>query len=176
MNPQRKIILRAVEPVDADFMYEVENDDACWRYSDTVAPLSRKILRDYALNYSADPFSARQLRLIISEKEPNVGRQLGVADLYEIDPIHRRACVGIYLLPSFRNEGIASEALKILEDYAFRMLNLRLLAAKVEGFNTTSLALFKRCGFVVAAVVPEWFSYAVNKISDLIILTKRSDV
>ena len=49
MLASARLILRAVEPIDADFMFEVENDPLAWRYSDTVAPLSRRQLRDYAL-------------------------------------------------------------------------------------------------------------------------------
>ena len=66
MLHSQRLHLRALEPSDADFMYEVENDAQAWRYSDTIAPLSRKILRDYALTYDADPFTAGQLRLIIT--------------------------------------------------------------------------------------------------------------
>lgn len=173
MTQSRSIFLRAVEPSDADFMYEVENDSSSWKYGDTVAPLSRNILRDYALKYDADPFSARQLRLIIAEKSPVAGRELGIVDLYEINPVHRRAFIGIYVLPSFRNEGIASQALIMMENYARKILNLRLLAAKVESVNSISLALFKHCGYKVTAVIPEWFSYADSPLSDLSILTKK---
>ncbi len=173
MTKTSNIILRAVEPTDADFMYEVENDTACWRYGDTIAPLSRHILRDYALNYNADPFSAHQLRLIIVGETQFEGQQLGIIDLYDIDMIHRRAFVGVYILPSFRNLGIATEALQDIASYAFRVLNLRMLAAKVESSNSVSLALFKQNGFKEVAIVPEWFLYADSKPSDLVILTKR---
>ena len=81
MSEKQRLNIRALEPGDADFMYEVENDSSAWRYSDTVAPLSRRILRDYALNYDADPFSAGQIRLIVTEEGNNT--PVGIVDLYE---------------------------------------------------------------------------------------------
>lgn len=161
------ITLRAVEPTDADFMYEVENDPANRLYSDTIAPISRKIIRDYALSYDADPFSARQLRLIISAPNP-----VGIVDLYEIDPVHRRAFIGIYILPSCRHSGIASKAIAALEDYCRDALRLRLLAARVESSNTSSVSLFKKCGFNEAARIPAWFILPSGAASSLIIFTK----
>lgn len=38
MSEKQRLNIRALEPGDADFMYEVENDSSAWRYSDTVAP------------------------------------------------------------------------------------------------------------------------------------------
>ena len=35
------IRLRALEPEDADMMYECESDPVAWRYSDYLAPMSR---------------------------------------------------------------------------------------------------------------------------------------
>ena len=170
---ERNIRLRAVEPCDADFMYEIENDASAWRYSDTVAPLSRRILRQYALDYDADPFSARQLRLIVSVCRDDSWIPAGLVDLYEIDPVHRRAFVGIYILRDFRNMGVAGTALVILEKYASEVLNLRLLAAKVESDNHISLTLFERCGFSKVATLPEWFIHKDDSSSDMIIMTKR---
>ncbi|MDE5849776.1 MAG: GNAT family N-acetyltransferase, partial [Muribaculaceae bacterium] len=55
--------LRALEPEDADMMYDAESDEAAWRYSDYLAPMSLELLREYALTYDADPFRSGQLRL-----------------------------------------------------------------------------------------------------------------
>ena len=164
--------LRAVEPSDADFMYEIENDASAWRYGDTIAPLSRRIIRQYALDYEADPFAARQLRLIVTVKQENSMVPVGAVDLYEIDPVHRRAFVGIYILPAYRGCGIAQAALTDLENYACKVLRFRMLAAKVESDNKSSLSLFERCGFKVSAILPEWFATTDGQFTDLNLMTK----
>ena len=172
MDCQDFVKLRAVEPIDADMMYEVENDSQCWRYGEIIAPLSRRIIREYALNYDANPFSARQLRLIITCLSEGCQRQAGVVDLYEIDPIHRRAFVGIYILPLFRERGIAHAALRLLEDYAAQTLCLRKLAARIESINTPSIRLFEKAAFVKSATLSDWFSLTDGGFSDMLVYTK----
>lgn len=156
MTEQPKIKLRAVEPSDADFMYEVENDAGAWRYSDTIAPLSRRILREYALNYDADPFSAGQIRLIVTESETNV--PVGIIDLYEISQRHLRAFVGIYICKDYRGKGYAWEALRQIEYYAKATLHLHSLAAKIEYDHRKVVKLFGDRRYVFAGRLDEWLS------------------
>lgn len=149
-----RIVLRAVEPIDADFMFDVENDSDAWEYSDTIAPISRKIIREYALTYNSDPFSAGQLRLIITDRSDNT--PVGIIDLYEISAVHRRAFVGIYICSGFRNKGYAKEALKALCRYASEKLRLRKLAAYVTDGNEYSRRLFSASCFKEEAILKEW--------------------
>lgn len=164
------VTLRAVEPTDAEFMYDMENDPECWRYGETIAPLSRHIIRDYALTYDADPISARQLRLIIIDSSTRT--PVGAIDLYEIDPVNRRAFIGIYILAAHRHKGYASEAIGLVERYAYLSLHLRLLAVRVEHTNIISLHLFESLGFVRRGLIPDWFSLPDGSHSDLIILSR----
>lgn len=154
MITTERIKLRGVEPIDADFMFDVENDSDAWEYSDTIAPVSRKIIREYALTYNADPFSACQLRLIIAEKDGN--SPVGIIDLYEISAVHRRAFVGIYICPGYRNQGYAKEALNGLCSYASKKLRLRKLAAYIAAGNEYSKRLFSSVGFEEEATLKEW--------------------
>jgi len=149
-----RLILRAVEPTDADFMFKVENDPLAWRYSDTVAPLSRKQLRDYALDYDANPLSAGQLRLIISEKDSM--RPIGIADIYDISTIHKRGYVGIYIIEEYRGQGFASETLSKLCGYASESLLLHSLWARIENGNLPSEKAFINAGFSHTATFPDW--------------------
>lgn len=163
-----KITLRAVEPSDADFMYEVENDTEAWVYSDTVAPLSRRILREYALNYEADPFSARQLRMIATDPE---GQQIGITDLYEISPLHRNAFVGFYILPQFRRKGLGVDLLNMLADYASGFLGIKMLGARIPESNIPSVEVFRKAGFTKSGCLPDWLSQKDGKRESLFIFT-----
>ena len=75
------IVLRPVEPFDADYMWAVENDSLQWIQNSIVAPFSRENLIQYAYTYDADPISAKQLRLIITDLSDRI---IGIADLFEI--------------------------------------------------------------------------------------------
>jgi diamine N-acetyltransferase len=163
-----KIRLRAPEPLDADFMYEVENDTSAWRYGDTVAPLSRRILRDYAMNYDADPFASGQLRMIVTENETDT--PVGIVDLFDISRLHRRGMTGIYILPQYRAKGYALLALSALRRYAREALHLHQLTALVEPDNGVSLALFRKAGFETSATLSDWLARPDGSFTDVCLL------
>ncbi|MDE5875558.1 MAG: GNAT family N-acetyltransferase, partial [Muribaculaceae bacterium] len=156
MLHSNRLHLRALEPSDADFLYEVENDHEAWRYSDTVAPLSRKVLREYALTYDADPFSAGQLRLIISEEGNS--NLIGIIDLYDVTSRHQRAFIGIYICKEFRKKGYAEEAIRLIEEYAHNTLHLNQLGAKVDESHETVVKLFSNLGYKQSGRLEEWIS------------------
>ena len=104
------IRLRAVEPDDVEPMYRWENDPAVWRVSGTLAPFSRHQLVRFVEEQQFDIYQTRQMRLIIE----TVGESeaVGALDLFEFDPQHRRAGVGILVHdPAHRSRGIATAAL-----------------------------------------------------------------
>ena len=170
MENQPKIKLRALEPSDADFMYEVENDAGAWRYSDTIAPLSRRILREYALNYDADPFSAGQIRLIVTDAETNA--PAGIIDLYEISQRHLRAFVGIYICKDFRGKGYSVEALRQIEYYAKTTLHLHALGAKIEYDHRNARNLFEKRHFSFAGRLDNWLTLPDGTFGPMLIYTK----
>ena len=144
--------LRALEPEDADMMYDAESDEAAWRYSDYLAPMSLELLREYALTYDADPFRSGQLRLIIDAD----GSAAGMLDLFDISPRHLRADSGIYILPSFRGKGIGAKALELLKEYCRHRLGLHQLTAAVARQNIAALRCYGKAGFVCSGARPDW--------------------
>lgn len=170
MLHSNRLHLKALEPEDADFMYVVENDAQAWRYSDTVAPLSRRLLRDYALTYDADPFNAGQLRLIITEKEN--GNRIGIIDLYQISQRHQRAFIGIYICPEYRGKGFADETLELIEDYAHNSLHLHQLGVKIEEGLERSKKMFMDRGYELKGYLPEWLSTPDGKYAGMEVYTK----
>lgn len=147
------LTLRPVEPVDAEFMWVVESDSLQWVQNSLVAPFSRENLLNYACNYEADPYLAEQLRLIIVDK---AGDRVGIADIYELSSQHHTSWVGIYVLPEFRRGGIALNALKLLENYALKILNLRQIGAKIVEGNDISMQLFLKAGFEWNGTLKNW--------------------
>lgn len=171
MLHSKRLHLRALEPSDADFMYEVENDAQAWRYSDTIAPLSRRILRDYALTYDADPFTAGQLRLIITQEGNN--QPVGIVDLYEVSQRHQRAFIGIYICKEFRGKGYAAETIELIEDYAHNNLHLHQLGAKVEESHIPAEKLFVNRGYQLKGTLDDWLSTPDGKFASLKLFTKK---
>lgn len=102
-----------------------------------------------------DVYAQRQLRLIIEHKETN--KEMGCVDLYDFDPTHDRAGVGILIADKkYRNKGFASEAVSLIIDYAFFTLNLHQLYCAILTDNADSLKLFQKHGFQVIGEKEDW--------------------
>jgi len=152
------VLLRALEDSDLDFLYALENDPAIWAVSDTLAPVSRFTLRQYLANASADFHEVRQLRLIICSTVNE--RAVGALDLFNFEPLHQRAGVGITVLASERRRGYAQAALTLLLDYAGRHLRLHQLYCTIAASNEASLTLFQAAGFQYVGIRREWLRTA----------------
>jgi len=150
----KKINLRALEPEDLDFLYTIENNESFWEVSSTQTPFSRFILEQYIVNSHQDIFEAKQLRLIIVDNITNIS--VGMIDLFEFNPLHKRAGVGILIIESEQHKGFASEAIELLINYSFNQLNLHQLFANITADNTKSLELFKKLNFKKIGVKKEW--------------------
>lgn len=151
-NQQTAITLRAMEPEDLDLLYRIENDEELWQVGVTNVPYSRYLLHDYIANATGDIYTDGQVRLIIEAD----GEVVGIADLTDFSPKHRRAEIGIVILASHRGRGCAREAIRFLMRYASRELHLHQLYAIVDERNAIALQLFTALGFVRSAVLREW--------------------
>ena len=147
------IIIRAAEPKDASLIYKWENDQEIWRVSETYMPYSLYQIEEFLLN-NRDLFSVRQIRFIIERKEDN--KNIGCIDLYDFDPIHLRAGVGILLQKEFRKQGYAQEALQLLLNYTFNTLMLKQVYCLIDVLNTDSINLFTKIGFTQCGLRKEW--------------------
>jgi len=155
----KNIKLRAMEPSDLDVLYVWENNPANWIVSNTITPFSKHVLQKYIENAHLDIFEARQLRLMIdrilpSSENPEI---IGAIDLFDFDPLHRRAGVGILIArEEDRMKGFATEALSILLEYAFQSLHLHQIYCNVSEDNEASLTLFKKSGFLEIGKKLDW--------------------
>lgn len=152
----KNLILRALEPADADLLYEWENNEELWYLSNTVTPFSRFTLEQYILNSHQDIFTAKQLRLMIDKKNPGRNDTIGSIDLFDFDPANKRAGIGILITEGERGKGYASEALELLIDYCFGKLELHQVYCNISADNKASLQLFKKHNFTRAGLKKEW--------------------
>ncbi len=154
-----EIVLRALEPADIEVIYKWENDPDIWRISNTHTPFSKYILEKYIENSHLDIFQVKQLRLMIDAcniHESKV-RSVGTIDLFDFDPFHNRAGVGILIGDkSDRRKGYATDALKKFIDYSFDILQLHQLYCNIVPSNTESLNLFKNKGFQICGKKKDW--------------------
>lgn len=150
----KHISLRALEPSDLDFLYQLENDTSIWEISGTLKPYSKKVLQLYLENAHRDIYEVKQLRLCICDLN---NACIGLIDLFDFDPKHKRAGVGIVISnPEDRNKGVGNEALNLLCDYAFKILDLHQLYANILEDNESSIHLFEKMGFEKIGIKKDW--------------------
>lgn len=118
----KTVCLRAPEPEDLELLYSWENNPEWWEIGNTLAPYSRYLLKEYIAESHRGIFDLKQLRLMIDLC--STGATVGMLDLYDFDPHHRRAGVGILVDPLYQKNGLATEALELLAEYAFSYLKL----------------------------------------------------
>ena len=152
------ILLRALEPEDLDILYEWENNAEIWKFGSTLTPYSKFALRDYLINSLHSIIHTRQLRLMAVDKES--GLAIGTVDLYEYDPIHQRAGVGILVDTRHRHKGLGTVILQLTADYAFNMLHLNQLYAYIPVSNTPSFNLLSKCGYKPSGLLKSWHKTA----------------
>lgn len=151
----KDIELRALEPSDLDFLYQVENDESVWEISNTTTPYSKFILKQYLENAHRDIFEVKQLRLVIclaSEKRP-----IGFIDLFDFEPNHHRVGVGIVIFAeSDRGKGYAYQTIEMICNYAFTHLKVHQVYANITEDNRASIELFQKAGFEKAGLKKDW--------------------
>ena len=147
------IRLRALEPEDLDLLYAIENDTEVWDAGENNVPYSRYILHDYIAHAQADIYADQQVRMAIVTQQ---GITVGLADVVNFSPSHRRAEVSIIVQKQYRRNGYALQALKLVKTYALHTLHLHQLYAVVSQSNKASASLFTKAGFKAQAQLEDW--------------------
>ncbi len=155
----RQTLLRALEPTDLDILYKWENNIDNWNLSGTLTPYSRFVIEQYLAASHQDIYYNKQLRLMIDKTDGEKETAIGCIDLFDLDPFHKRAGVGILIgEKENRKKGYGKEALQLLTEYAFNKLDMHQLFANIAADNVSSLEMFKKCGFVMIGIKKEWLN------------------
>lgn len=161
----KNISLRAVEPEDAKTLYEWENDRSIWAISNTQIPFSKFVLEEFTNSSHQDIYTNKQLRLMVDENAS--GQTIGCIDIFEFDPQHARAGIGIYIHKDHREKGLASECLQLIIDFAFNTLHLKQIYSHINASNIASLNLFVKNGFEKTALKKSWHKTSLHLFEDV---------
>jgi diamine N-acetyltransferase len=149
-----KIQFRALELADIDLLYEWENATEIWELSNTYEPFSKYVLTKYIKESQRDIYESKQVRMVIETLE---GKPVGAVDLFDFDPFHFRAGVGILIHDEKdRKLGYATDALQLICYYATDRLRLHQLFANISEDNVASIQLFTHNGFELCGTKKDW--------------------
>lgn len=80
----------------------------------------------------------------------NNGKLIGSTDLTEVDGVHRTASLGIVIgEKEYWGKGYGTEAITLLVDYGFNVLNLNNIFLSLYDFNKRAYKCYEKVGFKI---------------------------
>ena len=137
----KNIVLRPLERFDFDFLKRIENNTENWQFGSERKEYSDKELSTYIANAKMDIKVAKQYRFVIDLNSTPIG----FIDLFNYT--NDDVGVGVIITDKYRKNGFAKEALNLLADYAFVILDITQLYCSITKDNLRSIKLFTSCGF-----------------------------
>jgi RimJ/RimL family protein N-acetyltransferase len=152
----RRVRLRWLVQADVAALYEVFSNADVMRYW-SCPPYANEGQAHALLAEIHRLFAARSLfEWGVARRDDD--RVIGTCTLSHIDARNLRAEVGYALGRAHCGQGLMSDALSLLLEFAFETLGLRRLEADVDPHNTASIRLLERFGFQREGLMRErWF-------------------
>jgi len=92
--------------------------------------------------------NAEEVLLVV--EDTNLGKLIGHVGLYKIDNVAKKTEFGILIADDdSRGKGYGTKATSLMVEFAFRELGMHKVTAEVLSENAPSIAMFKKCGFIV---------------------------
>lgn len=142
----RLVSLRAVEERDLDFLAKLANERRVrgmvvgWDW-----PVSVGGQQEWLASLAGD---RRNVRLTVLDKE--LQTPIGLTGLWDVDWRNRSAMTAIKLMPASAPKGAGSDAIMLINAWAFYEVGLRRLYSTILDFNGPSMGAYvRRCGWRV---------------------------
>ena len=163
-----RIILREYKKEDLYSIRKWVNDDEITRF------LSDNFIYPHTLN-DTEKFLNSMLEsttdargFVIAKKDTE--EYIGQIDLIKIDWLNGIGILGIVIgNKEYLSKGYGTEAIKLMEHFAFNNLNLHKLELEVREFNGRAIHCYKKCGFKEEGRIRENF-YADGKYTDTLFM------
>ena len=148
-----KVTLREMRDDDLELLFDWENRAELDYLGDEHEPLTEAQISNFINHSTGDIYTDGQLRLMIDCADNTIG----CVDLFEFDQHNQRAGVGILIADDRnRQQGFAREAVDLLTNYCFDVLNFRQLYCHIPVDNEASIKLFAACGYKETGKNIDW--------------------
>lgn len=141
----KRVYLRALEPEDYKRSVVWRNDDEIWSM---LGGRKYYVSEAYEQKWVNDAiFNSRDIRLAVCDAETDT--YIGNVYLTDIDYVNKSAESHILIGDKdYWGKGIATDAYRLLLEYAFEELGLNRIEALVLDTNTASIRMHKKCGYM----------------------------
>lgn len=163
----KNITLNAISKEDIVFINKLRND---WENKKMTLGVRYPISLENDIAWYDKIINDHTNKNIYFVIKKNVTEEnVGLIQISNIDWINRNASVGIQIIREEWGKGVGSEALNLLLDYSFNILNLIKIVAEVASFNENSLRLFRKSGFEIEGQLKNQLYYH-NEYHDVFVL------
>ena len=151
------LFLRKISKEDAEFLFDSLKQKSVNQYL-SLGPLSslehsKRLIEKYLRSWE----KLRQFNYTIELKEGNPRKKVGTISLWNLNWLHRRAEIGVWLTGSdYFNKGIGTRAVGLIKNMGFIHLKLNRIEAHTAVENVNSIKLFKKCGFKEEGILKEY--------------------
>ncbi|MFL6078064.1 MAG: GNAT family N-acetyltransferase [Mycobacteriales bacterium] len=145
-----RVLLRARTRADVERMYELEADPEHKMLADTRpwVPYSlATVLEQWDRRHADGPPSWNENFIPFAVDSLATGEMIGGCVLWELDQHNRNAHFGLELLPAARGQGYGTDVVRVLCDYAFRVLGLHRVQLETLARNTAMRKAALAAGF-----------------------------
>jgi ribosomal-protein-alanine N-acetyltransferase len=152
-----RLILRQINNEDAEEIFFLRSDKQVLQFLD----------RDPATSIDDAIQWIKMINEAISNNEyiawaialKNDVKLIGTISYWNIKKEHYRAEIGYALFPLFQAKGLMQEAMTVVLDYGFKIMNLHSVEANVNPDNASSIKLLERNNFFREAYHKENYYY-----------------
>ncbi len=150
-----KVYLRPIELADTDWYFASIYDKNTRRLTGTQKHYSREQIARYIDGKSQDSSS---VLLLIATCEDD--RLVGDIAIQNIDTMNRNANIRIAInSEAYQGKGYGTEALRLMLDYGFGILNLHRIELNVFSYNERAMHVYEKLGFKREGVQREALYY-----------------
>lgn len=160
------IHLRRLKKDDANFFYKSLLDPQITDYL-SLGPLksldhAKRLVKSYVKSWEL----YQQFNYIVNYDS----NKAGSISLWNVSWLHRRAEVGIWILPKYWDHGFGKKSIELIKIIAYQHLHLNRLESHIAIENLRSIQMFKSCGFKEEGVLKEYLNFG-GEFQDAMILS-----
>ena len=142
-----RIILRDYRKEDLPYLRKWVNNPEITKYLSHIFSYPHSMTNTENFLNSIMDGSSGMKGFVIAHKETE--EYIGQIDLVKINWINRVGTLGIVIGDSGKlGKGYGTEAIKLMQKFAFNSLNLHKLELEVRDYNDRGIACYKKCGFI----------------------------
>ncbi|PTM58034.1 GNAT family N-acetyltransferase [Desmospora activa] len=139
----KRVYLRPPEQQDAETVYRSLHNREGRRLTGQNRVFSRQFVTEWLEKVVRDP--DRRFLVIVSQEDDTL---LGDVELNDIDWYHRSANIRVELVDEqIYGRGYGTEALGLMLDHGFGILNLHRIHLEVYTFNARAIQVYEKLGF-----------------------------